>query len=130
MSDSPAERQAHHGLLASLKGLLGTGVSAVETRLGLAAADLERERIRATVLLLWATAFLFAVFLGIVLLAILLVVIFWDSHRVLLLALLSGFFLVAAVAIGLGLRAWLRSAPRPFRATLAELAKDRERLAE
>ena len=129
MTDPSPEPQAQSGLLASLKGLLATGVSAVETRLGLVATDLERERLRLTGLLVWAGLFLFVLFLGIVLLTILLVVVFWDTHRLLVLALLSGFFLGAALVIGLSMRAWLRTAQKPFRATLAELAKDRERLA-
>ena len=51
-----------------------------------------------------------------------------EEHRALVLAVLSGLSLVAAAALGMALRAWIRAQPKPFEATLAELAKDRERL--
>ena len=62
------------------------------------------------------------------LLAILIAVAYWDSHRLAALGGLTGFFMIA----GAGL-AWLalhkaRTKPRLFDASLAELSKDRQHL--
>lgn len=116
------------GLLASVKGLLATAVGAVETRLAILGSELEEERLRLLTLIFWGALFLFVLFLGTVLLTMLLVVLYWDTQRLLVLGLLTGLFLGAAVAIGVGLRLWIRAAPRPFSVTIGELAKDRERI--
>lgn len=123
-SASPSEP----GLLASVKGLIATAIGAAETRLAILGTELEEERQRLLTLLLWVALFLFVLFLGIVLLTILVVVVFWETQRVLVLGVLAGLFLGAAVMIGLGLWAWRRAAPRPFQVTVGELARDRERI--
>jgi uncharacterized membrane protein YqjE len=128
MPDSTSTPPADSGLLSSLRRLGTTAVAAVETRLGLLATDLEIEGLRLAKLLFWVAVLLFLVFLGVVLLTILAVVLFGDEHRILALTLMSGLCLGGALAIGLGLRAWMRSQPKPFKTTLAELAKDRERM--
>jgi uncharacterized membrane protein YqjE len=103
-------------------------MAALETRLGLLGTDLEFEGLRLAKLLFWTALLLFLAFLGVVLLTVLVVVLFGEEHRVPVLAVLSGLCLGGALAIGLGLRAWMRSRPKPFQATLRELAKDRERM--
>lgn len=119
---------ADAGLLGSARSLIATAIGAAETRIALLGNELEEERRRLLLLAFWGALFLFSLFLGTVLLAILAVVLYWDTQRVLVLGLLAGLFLGLALAIGVGLRAWLHAAPRPFHATRAELAKDRERL--
>jgi uncharacterized membrane protein YqjE len=64
----------------------------------------------------------------VLLLALLIVVVFWESHRLLALGGMTGFFLVAGAAT-----AWLavhkgRTRPRLFDASLTELSKDRQHL--
>jgi uncharacterized membrane protein YqjE len=69
---------------------------------------------------------LFCLSFGMVLLAILVVVLFWDTHRLLVLSLLTGLFIVTGGVIGaLAIRA-LKSMPRMFEASLAELVKDHQ----
>jgi uncharacterized membrane protein YqjE len=79
-------------------------------------------------LLLFATAALFFLGIGIVLATLLLVLLFWDGPRVLVLALAAAAFL----AVGAGLAAaWRRKAaakPPLLASTLAELQRDREAL--
>jgi len=128
MPDSTSTPAADSGLLNSLRRLGTSAVAAVETRLGLLGTDLEMEGLRLAKLLFWIAMLLFLVFLGVVLLTILVVVLFGEEHRVLALTLMSTLCLGGALAIGLGLRAWMRSQPKPFQITLAELAKDRERM--
>ncbi|MFZ5557076.1 MAG: phage holin family protein [Pseudomonadota bacterium] len=128
MAEPSSPPRPDSGLLASVKGLIATAIGAAETRLAIFGTELEEERLRLLTLIFWGALFLFVLFLGSVLLAILMVVVFWDTQRVLVLGVLTGLFLGAALVIGLGLRAWMRSAPRPFRVTVGELAKDRERI--
>lgn len=111
-----------------MRRLGATAVAAVETRLGLVGTDVEKEVLRLGKILLWGAVCLFFLFVGIALLVVLAVVLAGEEHRVLVLAVLSGLSLAVALAVALGLRAWMRTQPKPFQATLAELVRDRERM--
>ena len=120
MSDS------NNGLLGSLKRLTNTCIGIVHTRLELLSTDLEEGRERLISLLAMTFVALFCLCFGMVLLAILIVVLFWDTHRLLVLSLLTGLFIVTGGIIGaLAIRA-LKSMPRMFEASLAELVKDHQ----
>lgn len=116
------------GLLDSLTTLAATLVAIVHTRLDLLSTDLEEGREHLLSLLVLALAGLFFIGVGVVLAAILLVAAFWDTHRLLALGTLAGFFL----AVGIG--AWgfamhkARTKPRLFAASMSELLKDRQQL--
>ncbi|MFA7634116.1 MAG: phage holin family protein [Thiohalomonadaceae bacterium] len=116
------------GLLASLAALASTLVAITHTRLELLSIDLEeaREHVFSQIVLTLAALFFLSV--GIVLAAILLVVVFWDTHRLLVLGGLAGFFL----ALGIGIWAFVlhkvRTRPRLFVASLSELFKDQQHL--
>lgn len=117
------------GLFESLKTLSGSLIGIVHTRLELLSTDIAEERAHLTTLLVLGLVALFCLGVGVVLLAILIAVFFWESHRLAALGGLTGFFLLA----GAGL-AWLalhkvRTKPRLFEASLAELSKDRQHLA-
>lgn len=112
------------GLLASLKNFAATFIAIAHTRIELLSTEIEEERayfLSQLVLILVAFFFLG---IGVVLATLLLVVIFWDTHRCLVMGLITGFFLIA------GLVAWgvvwrkARAKPRPFVASLSELHKD------
>jgi uncharacterized membrane protein YqjE len=116
------------GLFESLKTLAGSLVGIVHTRLELLSNDIAEERAHFATLLVLGLVALFCLGVGVVLLAILIAVAFWESHRLAALGGLTGFFLAA----GAGL-VWLamhkaRNRPRLFEASLAELAKDRQQL--
>lgn len=118
------------GLYASVKGLLGTSLTLVQTRIQLLATELEEERQRILALLLWAAVAVLAMGAGLVFLAIFLTVLLWDTHRLLVLGVFTAIFL------GLGLSAvflaW-RLAHTPsglFQASLTELSRDRTALRE
>src|SRR5512136_2971268 len=115
-------------VLESLKGLARTLVELVRTRLELLSLDLEEAKLRLlSILLLGAVAF-FCLSFGVMLGAFWLVAAFWDTHRVLVLGLLTGFFLGGGL-LTLAVLAWrAKKGPRLFAATLAELKKDREAL--
>jgi len=116
------------GLLGSARRALAVALEIAHTRLQLASTELEEERLRLTQLVLWAALAVFLLFVGVVLTALLVVVLVWDDHRELALALLSAGFLGGAALAGF---TWLRKArskPPLLAATLAELERDREAL--
>jgi uncharacterized membrane protein YqjE len=113
-------------ILESLKRLGRTAVEIVRIRLELLSLDVEEAKLRfLSTLLLGAIAF-HGLSLGVVLAAFWLIVAFWDTHRVLVLGLLTGFFLGGGL-LALAALSWrAKHGPRLFSATLAELEKDRE----
>jgi len=56
------------------------------------------------------------------------VAVFWESHRLVALGGLTGFFLIAGAAVGWLAMHKVRTRPRLFAASLAELSKDRQHL--
>ncbi len=116
------------GLLGAARAALAGLIEIGHTRLQLAATELEEERLRITQLLVYACAALFFLGLGLVFAALLLVLLFWESSRVLVLAVEAALFL----GVGAGLCvAWRRKAttkPKLLATTLAELQRDRDAL--
>ncbi|NOT14635.1 MAG: phage holin family protein [Methylotenera sp.] len=116
------------GLLVSLKKLTATLIAIVHTRIELLSTDLEEGRERLISLLAMIFVALFCLCFGMVLLAILVVVLFWDTHRLLALGTLTALFLLIGSVLGfMALRA-LKDMPRMFEASLAELVKDHQAL--
>ena len=115
-------------LLASAKTFVATLVAIIGTRLEIAAGELEEERLRLSGIVAYAAmVFLFAA-LGLIFLSLLIVVVFWDEHRI---AALGGIVLVytlLALIAGLQLRKRLSQKSRLFSVTVDELRKDEERL--
>lgn len=105
-----------------------TLVATVYTRLELLSLDLEGEREHLLSIMLFALASLFLLGLGIVLAVLLLVVIFWDTHRLLVLSILTGFFLFMGIAAGAFAMHKSQTKPRLFTSSLSELQKDYEQL--
>lgn len=116
------------GLLASLSTLAATLVAIAHTRLDLLSSDLEEEREHLLSLLVLSLSALFFLGIGVLLATLLLVVAFWDTYRLPVLAVLTGLFLAA------GVTAWrvalhkARTKPRLFAASMSELLKDRQQL--
>lgn len=116
------------GLLASLTTLAATLVAIVRTRLDLLSTELEEDRAHLISLLVMALSALFCLGVGVVLAAILLVVVFWDTHRLLVLGSLTGLFLAGGFAFWGLARHKAKTKPRLFTTSLAELLKDRQHL--
>jgi uncharacterized membrane protein YqjE len=116
------------GLLGSARGVLAVLVEIGQTRLQLASTELEEERLRLARLLLCATFALFFLGLGLVLASMLLVLLFWDAHRVLVLALLSALFLGVGASLAVAWRRQARTKPKLLASSIAELQRDREAL--
>lgn len=126
-----AEREgaaARGGLLHSIKHLAQTLLGAAQTRLEILATEIEEERVRLEQLLLVALAAAFCLAMGIVLCVALVVVYYWDTHRLAAVGMLAAAFLAAGVVLGLILRNKTKTRPKPFAITRGELAKDRAML--
>lgn len=122
--------EARPGLYASVKGLLGTSLTLLHTRLQLLATELEEERQRLLALLLWSAVAVLALGAGLVFLAIFLTVLLWDTNRLLALGIFSAIFLgLGGVAVALACKLG-RSATTLFAASMAELGRDRAALRE
>ncbi len=126
MADEPLATASHRGLLGSASHLLAVLVSAAETRVGIFATELQEERVRLSRLLLVGGATLFCLGLGVVLLSVFLVVLYWDSDRLAILGLLSGLFLGLGVVNAIVLAVIVRGHKRPLQETVEVLAKDRQ----
>ena len=106
-------------------GRLGSTLLAMlQTRLELAAIELEEESQRLVAYLLLSLLALFLCGIAIVLFALLVVVLFWDSHRIQAVLGMALLFGGAGVLIGMRVRASFAAKPRLLGATLCELNKD------
>lgn len=116
------------GLFDSLRTLSASLVGILHTRLELLSTDIAEERLHLTTLAVLGLVALFCVGVGVLLVAILIAVAFWESHRLLALGGLAAFFLLAGAGLaGLALHK-ARTRPRLFAASLAELARDRQQI--
>jgi uncharacterized membrane protein YqjE len=116
------------GLFESLKILSASLVGIVHTRLELLSNDVAEEREQLTTFLVLVLIALGCVGVGVVLLAMLIVIAFWESHRLMALGGLIGFFMLVGVGLGGYAMHRIRTKPRLFEASLAELSKDRQQL--
>jgi uncharacterized membrane protein YqjE len=125
MTEEPGHSE---GLLDSLRNLASTFLAIVQTRIEIFASELDEERTRLAQIALLAAFAAFCLGLAVILLVFFLVVLFWDSDRLLAIGVLAGVFAVGGIAACLGLRAAISKRPKFLSATLAELRKDRTKL--
>ena len=119
-----AEGAPDSGLFASLRRMLATLLELVYTRLELIGVDIEEQIEHAAAVLLWSIAAIFFASLTVLLLALTIVIAFWDEHRLLAAALVTASFAATAVIAGLVARHRLRTRPRFLGATVGELKLD------
>lgn len=125
----PAETSVDpRGLLETLGRLAETLVAMAHTRLDLLSSDLEEDREHLLRLTVTALGAVFCLAIGVVLSVLLLVVLFWETHRVLLLALLAVTFLSLGLAAASRVKQLAKAKPRLFASSLSELFKDRQEL--
>jgi uncharacterized membrane protein YqjE len=122
-SAHPAER-----LFGSLKALAAAFLAIAQTRLELFSVELEEEWIWLLAILRWVLAALFCAALGVVYATLFLVFALWSTHPLLALGIPAFLFFLAGVLAWRVVDAKVKSKPRMFAASLAELEKDREKL--
>lgn len=111
-----------------MKTLGATLTAILQNRLELLSTDIAEERARLGSILLLSLVALFCLGVGVLLLTLLIVVLFWDTHRLAALGGLTLLFLAAGGWVGAIALQRLRNKPRLFEASIAELARDREHL--
>jgi uncharacterized membrane protein YqjE len=116
------------GPLDSLRALGATFLALIGTRAELLVVELREEGERRKEMLVLAGVAAVFLGLGLLLVALFVVVLFWDTHRVVA----TGAVTLVYLGIGAGalarLREKARASPPPFESTLAEFAKDIEML--
>jgi uncharacterized membrane protein YqjE len=123
-----AEPGPVRGVFQSLAKLMATAIGIAQTRLELLSTELQQEVHRAAEILVWTLVALLAALIGLFMLALVIIFIFWDTHRIVASLAVTGGLVLIALTAALILRAKVRSRPRLFDATLTELAKDRASL--
>lgn len=106
-------------------GRLGaTLVDMVHTRLELAAVEVEEESQRMLGYLLFALLALILFGVAFLLLAFLVIVLFWDTHRIAAVSGMAALFGVAGAIVAMKVKAGFDSKPRLLQNTIEELRKD------
>ena len=121
---------SQENLLSSIKNLVTTGASIAQTRLELISLDVQIASTKFISLLVMIVSALFFLFFGLVMLALLIVIYSWESDRMMALGLLTSAFLLIGLILALLIMQSLRTMPKLFEASIAELAKDREALSK
>jgi uncharacterized membrane protein YqjE len=106
--------------------LAATLLAMIQTRLELASVEMEEQSQRFLGYLLMSLLALFLSGIAIVLVALFVVILFWDTHRIAAVLGMAAVFAVAAAVIGLKVKSGFASEPPPLSATLGELRKDIE----
>ena len=129
MTDATPGDTTAGGLRGALARMGAATLILLRTRLDLASVEFAEERERAkTRVILIAVAVVFLAF-AVLAASALVVVVFWDTHRVAAVAAVTLLHLAIGVGALLRLQAELKTGQAPFAATLAELERDRDWLA-
>ena len=116
------------GLLESLSAFATTFVSVAHTRLELLSTDLEEDRAHLFSLVVLYLIAAFCLVVGLVIAIVLIVFVLWQSHRLLALSLVAGFFLLTGLGVCSFAIHKTKTKPRIFSASLSELLKDQQEL--
>lgn len=111
-------------IVESVGRIGATLIAMVQTRLELAAVEVQEElqRFLGYVVLALASLILFGI--ALLLVVLLVVVIFWDSYRLEAIGALAALFGLAGAMVALQVKRSLAARPRLLEATVAELNKD------
>jgi uncharacterized membrane protein YqjE len=114
--------------MESLKRMAGTLLVIFQTRLELLTIEVEEERLNIKLMLLYGSIALLFFALATVLLTAFVVVVFWDSYRLQVLASFIGLYFVAGALAWYALSRLANRKSKLFSASLAALADDRDHL--
>jgi uncharacterized membrane protein YqjE len=123
-----AELPRPAGIINALKRMLATLTALLHTRLELFTTEIEEEIQRAASILMWALVALFFGSLTVMMVALTILIVFWDNNRILAASLITGTFLVLTLVFALLARVRLKSKPRFMAASIEELKRDRASL--
>ena len=130
MTVSDTRERAGAGLLGSLRRALSHFVELAHTRLELLSVEMEARLLNSRHVMLWSVVALFSVSLAMLMLAVTVLIVFWDTHRLLAAGAITAFFALTAIAAALVVRHRVRERPRLLAATVNELKRDAAALGE
>ena len=111
-------------ILESVGRLGSTLVDMVHTRLELAAVEVEEESQRMLGYLLFGLLSIILFGVAFLLLAFLVIVLFWDTHRIAAVGGMAALFAAAGAIVAMKVKAGFDHKPRLLEHTIAELRKD------
>jgi uncharacterized membrane protein YqjE len=115
-------------MLHSLQSLVASLLNIVSTRVELISTEIEEEALRVATIAAIGLAAMFCTGVAIMLVVAFVVVAFWETHRLLSIAVLAATFALAGLVLFRQMQYRYRARSRLFSASLGELAKDRDRL--
>jgi uncharacterized membrane protein YqjE len=113
---------------STVRSAVRTLLSFAETRARLAANEFEEQLLRLLEVAAWAVAAVFFFAIAVLLVSLFIVLVFWDSNRILAAGLLAGLFISGGAISVAMVRSCLAARPKFLAATLAEFEKDRQRM--
>jgi uncharacterized membrane protein YqjE len=125
-TEAAAPPTAPPSLLSSLQALLGVLFESAQTRIELLLVELQEAVESLVSLLWWALIALIAAGVALIVGALTVIFIFWDTHRVLAALLVTAALFALALSAALIARSRVRGSHALFAATLEEIAKDQE----
>jgi uncharacterized membrane protein YqjE len=124
------EARASSGLFSSLRSALGNFIELAHTRLELLSVEMEARLLNSRHVMLWSVVALFSASLAMLMLTVTLLIVFWDTHRLLAAGVITAFFALLALSAALVVRHRVRERPRLLSATISELKRDAAALEE
>ena len=125
MATGPASAPPPSGVVDTVRSFLASWVAVVKTRVEIISLELEEQREWLEHLILMALAALFCISLGLILLTLFVVVLFWETDgRMWVLGGFAVLYLGGGIGLWMALRAKMKSKPKLFASTAAELGKD------
>jgi uncharacterized membrane protein YqjE len=118
------------GLFRSLRELLQVLIGTVCTRLELLQAEFEEEKLRLAGIGVLAVAAVFFLALAIIVFTFFVILLFWDTHRLLVSGLVALAYLIAGLGCAAAARTRAKAKSTLFAASLAQLDADREQLSQ
>ncbi len=122
MEDQPSHPP---GFLDSLRQLGDGLLGMLHERAELLTIELQEEKYRFIQIFIWISAAVFTAVLAVVFVTLTIVYLFWETHRLAVLAGFAGFYLLALGVIIFTFKKYLDRQPRPFSSTLQALEEDR-----
>jgi len=124
MTESDTGERAGFGLLGSLRRAVAHLIELAHTRLELLSVEMEARLLNSRHVMLWSVVALFSVSLTMLMLSVTVLIVFWDTHRLLAAGAITAFFALMAVSAALVVRHRVRERPRLLAATISELSRD------
>ena len=130
MTEYYSRERASSGLLGSLRSALANFIELAHTRLELVSVEMEARLLNSRHVMLWSVVALFSASLAMLMLAFTVLIVFWDTHRLLAASTITAVFILMTVGAALVVRHRIRERPRLLSATIAELKRDAASLGE